>query len=328
MAGAGPPGQTGALGKTAPFRVLGYITEGASFFPNAKEYSVGSTATWLPKNISGDTAVAANGAIIECWTSTPTSQDKFWGLQKNGSGEDIYGRISGEGSGHAWGIFELDANEIFEGKIDDLSQDFFLVGYSHPGGEKTTTRAYLSSGDLSDQLGESQSRIDYLLRVSGVAPAVIIGARFRGFGPEVLDRLRDTMAVMRGGKKAVVTLAKVEKTRGGDGFLNRGEVAGDVDGGCVAVGCQHDHHRPRDDQGRVHPSSAHLDHPYPIGTCRRPPTPRRLRPACLSTADRRRAVPHSVENGPSALRGMQCAVVGTGRIVVWSPGAVRGLPVP
>ena len=134
MAGAGPPGQTGALGKTAPFRVLGYITEGATFFPNAKEYSVGSTATWLPKNISGDTAVAANGAIIECWTSTPTSQDKFWGLQKNGSGEDIYGRISGEGSGHAWGIFELDANEIFEGKVDHLSQDFFLVGYTHGGG--------------------------------------------------------------------------------------------------------------------------------------------------------------------------------------------------
>jgi len=116
------------------FFVVGYITSGATFFPDAKEYSVGSTATWLPMDISGDTTAIANGAIIECWTSTQTATSRWWGLQKNGSGEDIYLKISGGGSGHAWGIFELDANEIFEGKIDHLSQDFFLVGYTHGAG--------------------------------------------------------------------------------------------------------------------------------------------------------------------------------------------------
>ncbi|MEE8204788.1 MAG: hypothetical protein V3T68_01920, partial [Dehalococcoidales bacterium] len=49
--------------------------------------------------------------------------------------EDIYRRMLY----HYWGSIECDASQIIEGKISDVSVDFFLVGYAIGATEKTSS---------------------------------------------------------------------------------------------------------------------------------------------------------------------------------------------
>ncbi len=95
------------------------------------------TAPFQDIDISGDTTQTANGAIIESYTPGSTK----YGLQANGSSENTLLRLNGVGSGHAWGIVEVDTDEVLEGQIDSTNHDFFLIGYTHataaPSGKPT-----------------------------------------------------------------------------------------------------------------------------------------------------------------------------------------------
>lgn len=97
----------------------GYLTDKAYFYTNALDYSLSTTNAWvdltaLPSGI---------GAIIEVYNGQYTSYN--YGLRKNGSSENIVGKESF----HSWAIVECDAQQIIEGYIDNLSTDFFLIGY-------------------------------------------------------------------------------------------------------------------------------------------------------------------------------------------------------
>lgn len=100
---------------TVDFYLVGYIVSGSTFYTNATDVSLATTAAWtnLMSLPSG-----AIGAYIEVYPS-----DYYYGLRKDGSAEDIYfyGR-------HPWGVVEA-SSLIIEGKIANVAVDFWLVGY-------------------------------------------------------------------------------------------------------------------------------------------------------------------------------------------------------
>lgn len=101
------------------FFVVGYITSGASFFTNAVDKSLVKTGSWIDIDVSAN-CPDANGVFVEVYDYGTC------GLRKNGSTEDIYRDVE-----HCWGIIEVDADKIFEGKISRLALDFFVVGFSY-----------------------------------------------------------------------------------------------------------------------------------------------------------------------------------------------------
>jgi hypothetical protein len=104
-------------------RLIGYVTSGAVFFTNALDKSTGTKDIYEDVDISGDVGTdEPNGVILE-WISVTDSSLPF-GVRPQ-PGYDIFGL-----SKHDWAYVGVDANYIFEQKIDDADKDLFLIGYS------------------------------------------------------------------------------------------------------------------------------------------------------------------------------------------------------
>lgn len=102
--------------------LVGYFGSDSVFFTNAVDKSLGSTGSWLDIDISADTGGdTAIGAIFEAIGPPAT-----FGFRKNGSSDDRGSLFIWR---HVWSVIGVDGSEICEGKISDLSVDFFLVGY-------------------------------------------------------------------------------------------------------------------------------------------------------------------------------------------------------
>jgi len=100
-------------------RLVGYITDGATFNTNATDVSLGSTGSWL------DLAALPGGAVMGFIEVVNTGGYNY-GLRKNGSSENIiYAAYM-----HPWAFVQCDSGGVIEGQISNLNVDFFLVGYA------------------------------------------------------------------------------------------------------------------------------------------------------------------------------------------------------
>lgn len=98
------------------FFLIGYITDGAHFYTDGVDKSLGSTDTW--QDIL--TVAGAKFAFIEV-------NSGIMGLRKKGSSEEIFLNCY-----HSWCPIEPDSDGFIQGKIGGLTTDFFLVGWATP----------------------------------------------------------------------------------------------------------------------------------------------------------------------------------------------------
>ena len=104
--------------------LIGYTMAGVTFFTNAKNYSLGSTASWQDLDISGDTAPdTAIGALF----TVQTGGNYNFGLRKKGSTDELYNEIKTNKSITA--LIGVDANQVAQHKIAHTDVDCYLTGY-------------------------------------------------------------------------------------------------------------------------------------------------------------------------------------------------------
>lgn len=101
------------------FYLVGYIENGAVMNTNATDKSLSTTGSFQDITLPA----GAIGALIEVYSS---STDLKYALRKNGSSENIYLELEDM---HGFAIVEADSNGKIEGKIENTSVDFYLVGY-------------------------------------------------------------------------------------------------------------------------------------------------------------------------------------------------------
>jgi hypothetical protein len=106
--------------------LIGYTMSGATFFTNAVDKSIGTTAAWTDVDISSDTgADTAIGAIFI--VRNTLAGDVLGGVRKNGSTDDFYHEVD-HGDAHV-ALVGVDGNEVAEMKIATTDLDLYLMGY-------------------------------------------------------------------------------------------------------------------------------------------------------------------------------------------------------
>ena len=104
--------------------LMGYVTSGAVFFTNAVDKSTATTGSYVDVDITGDIGSDdATGALLETFAIDEVYHS--FGVRRNGATDDIYDTFE-----HAWPIVEIDSNDIFEQKIEDVDRDLYLTGYT------------------------------------------------------------------------------------------------------------------------------------------------------------------------------------------------------
>lgn len=88
--------------------------------------SLSTTGAWTDLDLSGDVPAGATGAIFQVINNVASHQN--FGLRKNGSSDDRYGRL--RLSAQTFAIIGIDGNRKCEGKIQSVDVDFWLVGYT------------------------------------------------------------------------------------------------------------------------------------------------------------------------------------------------------
>ncbi len=101
------------------------ITGGFVFATNATDLSLSDVDSYIDLSVLSSNAVAN---IVEIITNGTIY---YAALRKNGSSEDPSFKIYR----HIFGVVEADSNGVSEGKIDDLSLDFWGIGYAIPASE-------------------------------------------------------------------------------------------------------------------------------------------------------------------------------------------------
>jgi hypothetical protein len=107
------------------FYILGYITKDALFNVDAEDISLGSTGAYIDIDLSSKKACLAFIDIPMAAVSIN------YALRAKGSSEDIY--RPGEGQ-HSFGIPDISDAGFIQGKIANLSIDFWLVGTADKAG--------------------------------------------------------------------------------------------------------------------------------------------------------------------------------------------------
>jgi hypothetical protein len=132
--------------------LTGYVTSGAVFFTDAVAKATATTAEYVDVDITADLlgSDVANGAILEIHDNG-VSSNYAAALRPNGASYDYYADIR-----HSGAITAIDANDIFEQKIENTSVDLYLLGYTLAcvGG---TTLADHAAGQEPDRLEADSS---------------------------------------------------------------------------------------------------------------------------------------------------------------------------
>jgi hypothetical protein len=102
----------------------GYVTGGAVFFTNAKDYSTSSLGNYVSVDITAE--LGGNNANMALLEIDPSDNDWYdFALRGNGQSHDYYLPVH-----HTFAAIALDANDIFQQKIEHTNYNIYLVGYS------------------------------------------------------------------------------------------------------------------------------------------------------------------------------------------------------
>ncbi len=106
--------------------LVGYFENDAVFFTNSVDKSLAVASVWTDIDISTDTGT--DTALAAILTVEGSGSYRWYGLRKNGSTDDYQGPAADVFEINS-AIIGVDANEIFEGIIENTDVDFHLVGY-------------------------------------------------------------------------------------------------------------------------------------------------------------------------------------------------------
>tara|TARA_Y100000310_G_scaffold166912_2_gene166622 strand:+ start:318 stop:4001 length:3684 start_codon:yes stop_codon:yes gene_type:complete len=132
---------------TVNIYLIGYIeaSSGATFRTDGFDYSLGGAGAWTDIDASAQ-APNADFLIFEV-VENPGAGNNF-GFRKDGSTEAVLQVVNEQ---HAWVVVECDDSQVVEGYVNNLNQDFFLIGYITSGGVpvfdvQTTASGVASAG--------------------------------------------------------------------------------------------------------------------------------------------------------------------------------------
>lgn len=177
---------------TTDFFIIGYVTAGATFFTDGYDKSLGSSGSYIDIDCSTE-APNAIGLFFEVITE---GQRKLFALRKNGVTDDFYY----DAAKRPFAFVECDESQIVEGKIEDLTVDFFLIGYASVG----VIEKSVSDSAVGSELVTRPQR-EMLLTESAVG-AEVISRPWRGMvlaeagvGAEVIGKLRNVAPILDAG---------------------------------------------------------------------------------------------------------------------------------
>lgn len=110
------------------FYLAGYLTSDITTFANAKDYSTGSTGTYVDADMSSDIPSGNNCALFDFNDGDTFSFNHATAIRKNGASHDYYNMMN---NGQQYGAVEIDTNRIAEQKIEDVDSDLFIWGYGN-----------------------------------------------------------------------------------------------------------------------------------------------------------------------------------------------------
>jgi len=109
--------------------LVGYTDENVTFETNAIDKSLGTTGAWTDIDISANAPSGSTGVICEIVNTHATSH--YIGvIRKNGSSDDRTANSKVRAKHCVYGLCGLDASYIFEGYIEAVDVDFYVVGYT------------------------------------------------------------------------------------------------------------------------------------------------------------------------------------------------------
>ena len=108
--------------------LIGYTDDNWTYFTNAVDVSLGGVGVWTDIDVSAS-APNATAAIIDIYN---TGGAQSIALRKKGSADNRYDNMNNVR--HYFNVVGLDDDQVFQGQIQNLLIDFFLVGYCTAGG--------------------------------------------------------------------------------------------------------------------------------------------------------------------------------------------------
>ena len=106
--------------------LLGWLTTNATTFANAKDYSTGTTGSYVDVDYSTDIPASNTGSFIQGYNNG--SFGLFHDVRKNGTAVD---HSDHEYTSLTMGWIEIDGDRVAEQYIEATSQDLFLWGYTN-----------------------------------------------------------------------------------------------------------------------------------------------------------------------------------------------------
>lgn len=117
--------------------LVGYTDDRWSYNTNADDVSIAAPAAWIPVDLSALAPAGANAAIIDV-VNTNAGLPRDAGLRMNGSADNRQSQVPI--LNHTYYIVGLDSSFIFEGWVQDVTVDFYVMGYCVSGA------TYLTNG--------------------------------------------------------------------------------------------------------------------------------------------------------------------------------------
>lgn len=105
------------------FFMTGYLTDNFTSFTNAKNYSTGTTGSYVDADFSSDIPVGNNGAFVHFSSGTEYAAN----IRKKGDAWDSYYDFSE----HQYLWTEIDANRVAQQKIENTAMDLYLWGFTN-----------------------------------------------------------------------------------------------------------------------------------------------------------------------------------------------------
>jgi hypothetical protein len=118
--------------------LVGYTKSPVTFFTNPIDKSISTTGAWTDIDVTSETEASADGILVWILYNGTSSTNYKGGIRKNGSTNDDNANMKIRGSewsdkgAHITGFCGLDADNIFEGYIENAVIDFYLIGYCKP----------------------------------------------------------------------------------------------------------------------------------------------------------------------------------------------------
>lgn len=145
-----------AGGEKIDIYIIGYILNvHGSFFTNSIDKSITIAEAWMDIDISGDTG---EDTALCAFLMVDLTNSGEHGFRENGSTDNQVGltgvlRLSGA-------MMAVDENEVLEGYIEDLTTDFYLVGYLTDGIKSFANSIDYSTGILSPDWVDTDFSLD------------------------------------------------------------------------------------------------------------------------------------------------------------------------